>query len=130
MPIFEGRRRGRRRRLMALVASVFATCALMAPSSASAGEDWFCQGVWLNSGWECRTDQRHTLWSVGAYVTSMSPYRICAASAVSYWGSQNSEWRCDYGSVSRQLNGSVYGVGVVRNGAPYGYSVGAAAQWW
>jgi hypothetical protein len=130
MPIFEGRRPGRRRRFVALVTAVLASCALMAPSSASAGEDWFCVGVWLHSGWECRTDQRHTLWSVGAYVSNAAPYRICVASATSYWGSQSSDWRCDYTSVSRDFYGSVYGVGVVRNGAPYGWSVGAAAQWW
>jgi hypothetical protein len=130
MPIFEGRRLGRRRGFVALVATVAAGCALIAPTPASAGEDWFCGGVWLNSGWECRTDQRHTLWSVGAYVAYAAPYRICAASATSYWGSQNSDWRCDYTSVTRQLNGSVVGVGVVRNGAPFGYAIGGAAQWW
>ena len=130
MPIFEGRRRGRRRRATALAATALVAGALVAPSSASAGEDWFCQGAWLESTWQCRSGTQRTLWSVSAVVAGNQYHRICAGSAYSYYGGNNSEWRCDYGSVSRIYNGSVYGVGAARNGATYPYQVAWAIQYW
>lgn len=131
MPIFEGGRPGRRRRrVLALVATALASSALIAPSTASAGDDWFCGGVWLESTWQCRAEPQRTLWAVHGYVANGSPYRICAASAVSQWGPQNSDFRCDYGSVAKSLYGWVYGVGIVRNGAPHGFSVAVGIQTW
>ena len=131
MSIFDGGRRGRRRRrLLALVASAMMSAALIGPSSASAGDDWFCGNTWLPSTWQCRAQPQHWLWSVGGWVANGSPYRICTASAVDAWGPLNSDYRCDYGSSGRTLNGSVYGVGVVRNGATFGYQVAVGIQQW
>ena len=130
MPIFEGGRPRRRRRVLALVATALASSALIAPSSASAGDDWFCGGVWLESTYQCRAVPQRTLWAVHGYVANGASYRICAASAVSYWGPQNSDFRCDYGSVAKYLYNNVYGVGIVRNGAPHGFSVAVGIQTW
>ena len=131
MPIFGGGRPGRRRRRVLPLAATAATAsALIGPSSASAGDDWFCGGWWLASEQSCRAEPQRVLWSVGGWVANGSPYRICAASATSYWGPMNSDYRCDYGSTSRFLAGWVYGVGVVRNGAPHGYHVAVGIQLW
>ena len=131
MPIFE--RRGLRRprgRVLAIVATALASAALAAPSPASAGEEWFCGGVWLNSTQQCRGYQANWLGSVNAAVSGYAYHRICAGSATGPWGGNNSEWRCDYGTASRVYYGSVYGVGAARNGAPYGYVVGLAVSYW
>jgi hypothetical protein len=130
MSIIEGRRRGRRQRALALAATALVAGALVAPSSANAAEDWFCGGVWLGSTWQCRASTPRVLWRVSAVVAGNQWHRICAGSAYSYYGGNNSDWACDYGSVSRVYNGSVYGVGAARNGATYGYQVAMAIQYW
>jgi hypothetical protein len=131
MPIFE--RRGLRRRhgrALALAATVLTGSVLAAPSPASAGEDWFCSGVWLESTQQCRAPWQRWLGSVQTAVSGYAYHRICAGSATSMYGGNNSEWRCDYGTASRVYYGSVYGVGAVRNGAPYGFTVGLSIQYW
>jgi hypothetical protein len=131
MPIFERRRPRRwRGRVAALVATALAGGALAAPSPASAAEEWFCGGYWLESTQQCRGYSPAWLWSVAGFVGHNQYHRICAASASSTYGYVNSEWRCDYGTVGRVLAGSVYGVGAVRNGAPFGYYVGVGIQSW
>jgi hypothetical protein len=131
MPIFKGGRPGRRRRrVLALVATAVTASALIGPSTASAGDDWFCGGVWLDSTQQCRAEPQRWLWAVHGYVANGSPYRICSASAVSAWGPQNSDFRCDYGSVAKAIHGSAYGVGIVRNGSPFWFQVAVGIQTW
>jgi hypothetical protein len=67
---------------------------------------------------------------VQGYVANGHHYRICAASAVNYSGPLNSDFACDYLSVSRVLYGWVSGVGVVRNGATFTYQVALGVQNW
>jgi hypothetical protein len=109
----------RSRRLCALLTTCAALSAsALAPSPASAYEEHFCQWVALGSGWECFAGNRHTLQQVNAW--SMNSFqRICASSFSTPWGSQNSDWRCDYGVTSKWLGGRVVGVGAIHNGDPY-----------
>lgn len=119
MPTRFLRPRLRLKRLRALVL----TCALAGafaaavPSSASAWSEHFCQYAGMPSGSNCYAGSRHNLQAVKGY-TINGYQRVCAASFVSPWGSQNSDWRCDYGYVEKWLGGSVAGVGGIRNGDP------------
>jgi len=120
MPIRHRRPRLRPKRLSALIVTCAAlgAGALALPSTAGAYTDHFCQYQALGPGWNCFADNRHTLqlvrgWSLGNY------QRVCAASFTSPWGTQNSDWRCDYGYTEKWLWGRVDGVGAVHNGDPY-----------
>lgn len=110
-----------RRRLAAVVGAFALTGALSlgAPSSASAYEQHFCQNVWLASTAVCTAADVHTLQTVTAWSLS-GPYRVCAASYTWQWGTQNSDWRCDYTAAVKSLGGRVVGVGAIRNGATVG----------
>jgi hypothetical protein len=118
MPIRQRRPRRRSRRLcaMATVCACLGTGALALPSSAGAYTDHFCQYTTLGPGWECYAPNRHTLqvvtgWSIGAY------QRVCVASYTAPWGTQNSNWNCDYG-VAQKFLGGLAGVGAIHNGDP------------
>lgn len=116
-----------RRRLAALtaVSAMLGAAALGAPSSASAYQQHFCQYAYMPSGTNCYAQYRHTLQNVFGW-TIASDDRVCAASFTSQWGSQNSDWRCEYTYVQKFLGGRVEGVGAIRNGDPqhfYGYGV-------
>jgi len=120
MPIRHGQPRRRSKRFCALltICLAFGVSALALPSPASAWTEHFCQYSSLGPGWECYAGNRHTLqvvraWSIGNY------QRVCAASYTSPWGSQNSDWRCDYGATEKWLGGRVDGVGAIHNGDPY-----------
>lgn len=116
----------RSRRLCALLAACAAlTVGALTPSSASAYEEHFCQWAVMGPGWDCFAGDRHTLQQVNAW-SLWSFQRVCAASFTSPWGSQNSDWRCDYGVTSKWLGGRVDGVGAIHNGDPgwmYTYGV-------
>src|SRR3712207_4243017 len=126
MPISDRLRRPRRRLAAATAASAaIGVVALGAPTSASAYDQHFCQYVTLPSGSHCAAGTQHTLdqvqgWSIG------STERVCTASFTSQWGSLNSDWRCDYGTVTKYLGDRV-GVGAIRNGDPQTF-VGYAVQ--
>jgi hypothetical protein len=96
------------------------------PSPASAWEEHFCQWASLGPGWNCYAPNRHTLQTVRAI--SNGWMRICAASYSSPWGYQNSDWRCDYGEVWKNLEGRVDGVGAIHNGHP-GWMIVYGFQW-
>jgi hypothetical protein len=115
-----------RRRFAALAAAgALGGAALAAPSPAAAGEDHFCQYVTMPSGSNCYATTARTLqyvrgWTINTYD------RICAASFTAPFGTQSSDWRCDYGYVEKLLGGRVYGVGALHNGDPdafVGYGV-------
>jgi hypothetical protein len=118
MPIHDSRPLRRSKRLCALVTTCLALCAgsLAVPSSASAYEEPFCVFVWMAPGTECYALTHHTLDQVRAQ--SSGYLRICAASFTHPWGYQNSQWRCDYGSVTKIIDGRVQGVGAIHNGDP------------
>jgi hypothetical protein len=127
-------RRGSRRRTflpIALAAGALAIAGLALPATASAGSEYFCGGVWLASGWDCRGVDRAYLTSVEGYVLSPgSNTRICAATAVSNWGSLSSDWRCDYVSVIKYLDGSMIAVGAVRNGSTFTWQLWTGVSNW
>jgi hypothetical protein len=106
------------------VTALLGVAALGAPSSASAYQEHFCQYATMPSGTNCYAPTRHSLDTVYGY-TIGSTDRICAASFNVPFGSQNSDWRCDYGSVYKLLYGRD-GVGAIRNGDPqlfFGYAI-------
>jgi hypothetical protein len=119
MPIRNRRPRRRSRRLCALVtiSAALGSAALALPSSAGAYTDHFCQFTALAPGWECFAPNPHTLQQVNGW-TIGSTQRICAASFTAPWGTQNSDWRCDYGATVKFLGGRVGGVGALHNGDP------------
>jgi hypothetical protein len=125
MPIRELRPRKRSRRLCALLTTCLAlgVGATALPSPASAYTEHFCQYANMAPGADCWAGNRHTLQAVTAYsINSWS--RVCAASWTTPWGSQNSDWRCDYQVAYKYIGGRVDGVGVIHNGDPfwiYGY---------
>jgi hypothetical protein len=125
MPIRDLSPHRRTRRLCALLTTCLAlgVGAAALPSSASAYQEHFCQYAALGPGADCWAPNRHTLQYVTAYsINSWS--RVCAASFTSPWGSQNSDWRCDYGTAQKYLGGRVAGVGAIHNGdwySIYGY---------
>jgi hypothetical protein len=123
MPIHDSRPLRRSKRFCALITTCLALSAgsLAVPSSASAYEEHFCQFALLAPGWECYAPNRHTLQAVRAVANGY--YRICAASFTSPWGTQNSDWRCDYGEAWKSLGGRVDGVGAIHNGYPAWYYV-------
>jgi hypothetical protein len=132
MPVSTRQRSGRRTSLpIALAAGALAIAALALPATASAGTEYFCGGAWLASGWECRGVDREYLASVEGYVLSPgSNTRICAATAVSNWGSVSSDWRCDYVSVIKYLDGSTIAVGDVRNGSTFTWQLWTGVASW
>jgi hypothetical protein len=109
----------RPKRLRALVSACILAAAFAAaiPSSAGAYTEHFCQYAWMGSGTNCYAGSRHTLQTVDGW-TINSYQRVCAASFVAPWGTQNSDWRCDYGWTEKYLGGRVDGVGGIRNGDP------------
>ena len=119
MPTRRRRPLRRSRRLYALLTTCLALSAgaLALPSSAGAYTDHFCQFQSLGPGWECFAPNRHTLQRVQAWSIN-SFQRVCAASFTTPWGSQNSDWRCDYGWTEKYLGGRVDGVGAIHNGDP------------
>jgi hypothetical protein len=122
------RHRRPRRRLLALAATsaVLGAVALGAPTTASAYQQHFCQYQFMPSGTNCFAQSRHTLQNVFGYTIGSSD-RICAASFTTAWGTQNSDWRCEYEYVHKILGGRVEGVGAIRNGDPQAF-VGYAVQ--
>ena len=119
MPIRNSRPPRRSRRLLALLTTCSALAiGAAAPTPASAWDEHFCQYAQLAPGWECFAGSRHTLQQVNAW-SLWSFQRVCAASFTSPWGTQNSDWRCDYGVTSKWLGGRVDGVGAIHNGDPY-----------
>lgn len=111
------RRPRRRLRALAGACALVGAFALGAPASAGAYEEHFCQYVTLTPGMNCYASNRHTLQTVKAWSVG-STDRVCAASFTAPWGSQNSDWRCDYGYVIKSLGGRVDGVGAIHNGDP------------
>ena len=121
MPASERFPRPRRRLTgVAVATALLGVAALGAPSSASAYQEHFCQFTTMPSGTNCYAPVRHTLQNVQGW-TIGSTDRICAASFNVPFGSQNSDWRCDYGSVLKLLGGRVDGVGAIRNGDPQAF---------
>jgi hypothetical protein len=120
----------RRRRTVGLLAALVATTALALPGSASAAEEGFCGYVTIPSGWQCRATNRHWLYSVEGYVNTAGSNRICAASATTNAGAQNSNWACGYQYTQTLLGGNVYGVGAIHNGAPWTWQLWVAVQTW
>ena len=121
MPDSDRSRRPRRRvASLAGASALLAAVALGAPSSATAYEQHFCQYAAMPSGTNCYAQYRHTLQRVRGW-TINSNDRICASSWTSPWGSQNSDWRCDYTFVEKWLGGKVDGVGAIRNGDPQAF---------
>jgi len=116
MPIHDSRPLRRSKRLCALVTTCLALGAtsLALPSPASAYEEPFCVFVYLPPGGECMAQNRHTLEAVKGVASG--PLRICAASFDTPWGTQNSNWRCDWGTVWKSIEGRVDGVGALHNG--------------
>jgi hypothetical protein len=116
-------RRSKRLRALLSACVVAGACAAAVPSSAGAYTEHFCQYAWMGSGADCYAGSRHTLQAVNGW--SINTWqRVCAASFVAPWGSQNTDWRCDYGSVQKWIGGRVDGVGGIHNGDPspfYGY---------
>lgn len=111
-------RRLLRRRVLLSALLAAAACALAAPASSGAYTQHFCQYAGMPSGTNCYAGTRHTLQAVNGW--SIDSYqRVCAASFDTAWGSQNSDWRCDYGWTQKLLGGRVDGVGAIRNGDPY-----------
>ena len=110
----------RPKRLRALVAScvLAGACLAAVPSSAGAYTEQFCQWAWMGSGGNCFAGNRHTLQYVDGWSMNTSQ-RVCAASFVTPWGTQNSDWRCDYSWTEKVLLGRVDGVGAIHNGDPY-----------
>ena len=114
-------RRRQRLRALVLVSAAAVACAVALPSSAAAYTQDFCQNTYLGSGSNCYAGSAHTLQSVfGVAVNSYQ--RVCAASFVSPGGTQNSDWRCDYGTTSKALGGRVDGYGALHNGDPLAFT--------
>jgi hypothetical protein len=115
------RGRGRRRLAWLTTASaVLAAAALGAPSPAAAYQQHFCQNVFLLSGTNCHATDRHSLLNV--YGFSMNTVdRVCVATHNWPFGTQNSDWRCDYKTAQKNFTSRVDGVGTVRNGDPQAF---------
>jgi hypothetical protein len=93
--------------------------ALALPAQAGAYTEHFCQFATLPPGGNCLAPDRHTLDGVNAWSIN-AVQRVCAASFTHAWGgSQNSDWRCDYGWTYKYLGGRVDGVGAIHNGDPW-----------
>jgi hypothetical protein len=120
--------RARRRRAVAFVIGALTASALALPGAASAGSTTFCADQWLVSGQNCFASDTHTLQSVEGY--TVGSHRVCAASASGPSGSISSDWVCSYTSVIKNLNGRVFGVGVVHNGAPETWQLWFAVHNW
>lgn len=117
------RRRPKRLRALILACALAGACAAAVPAPAAAYTEHFCQYASLWPGNTCYAGDRHNLWAVNAW--SIDSYsRVCAASFIAPYSSQNSDWRCDYGSVQKFLGYRVDGVGGIHNGDGwhlYGY---------
>ena len=110
-------RRPKRLRALVSACALAAAFAAAVPSSAGAYTEHFCQWAYMSPGSNCYAGSRHSLQAVNAW--SMGTIqRVCAASFVAPWGSQNSDWRCDYSFVQKWLGGRVDGVGAIHNGDP------------
>lgn len=119
-------RRPKRLRTLILTCTFAAACAAAVPSSAAAYTEHFCQYASLWPGDNCYAGSQHTLQAVNAWSIN-NPQRVCAASFTAPWGTQTSDWRCDYGFVQKYLGGRVSGVGAIHNGDPY-FMYGYATQ--
>ena len=109
-------RRPKRLRALVIACALAGACAAAVPSSAAAYQEHFCQYQPMNAGDNCFAGTRHTLQQVNGY-TINDWQRVCAASFSAPWGSQNSDWRCDYGTTVKYLYGRVDGVGALHNGS-------------
>ena len=119
--MLDANRRRRRRRLVPLMATgAVVAAALLAPSSASAYQQHFCQYVVLPPGADCLASDRHSLLAVYGF-SYMSNDRVCVATFTSSTGTRNSDWRCDYSSVTKTFSTRLDGVGAIHNGDPQSF---------